>query len=231
MAGGDWLVRYPGTLLLITHDRDFLDGVATSIVHVDAQKLKTYTGNYSQFERERVLQLAMQQATYAMQQWQIAHLQSFVDAFVRGNQSEAGTKPNQGARTDGADAAAHVDSPFEFSFSGGGRDEAARQARGRYMAATSPPIIKISTGRSSAIASAPWSQQRAQVDAEGDCRRARAARGQATDHAGAAHRLFRPARGGSARRGRIAAVASRANRPFGARAGHAQFPRRFRLSR
>ena len=42
----DWLVRYPGTLLLITHDRDFLDGVATSIIHVDAQKLKTYTGNY-----------------------------------------------------------------------------------------------------------------------------------------------------------------------------------------
>src|SRR5207248_4120985 len=60
----DWLGRYPGTLLLITHDRDFLDAVVTTIIHVDRQKLKTYTGNYSQFERERALQLGLQQATY-----------------------------------------------------------------------------------------------------------------------------------------------------------------------
>src|SRR5213083_3137097 len=48
----DWLVRYPGTLLLITHDRDFLDAVVTSIVHLDGRQLRVYTGNYSQFERE-----------------------------------------------------------------------------------------------------------------------------------------------------------------------------------
>ena len=60
----DWLARYPGTLLLITHDRDFLDGVVDGIVHFDARKLKFYTGNYSQFERERAQQLALQQATY-----------------------------------------------------------------------------------------------------------------------------------------------------------------------
>jgi ATP-binding cassette subfamily F protein 3 len=49
----DWLARYPGTLLLVTHDRDFLDAVVTMIAHIDQLKIKTYTGNYSQFERER----------------------------------------------------------------------------------------------------------------------------------------------------------------------------------
>jgi ATP-binding cassette, subfamily F, member 3 len=113
----DWLVRYPGTLLLITHDRDFLDGVATSIVHVDGQKLKTYTGNYSQFERERALQLALQQATYAKQQRQIAHLQSFVDRFrakaTKAKQAQSRIKALERMERI---AAAHVDSPFEFSF-------------------------------------------------------------------------------------------------------------------
>ena len=113
----DWLVRYPGTLLLITHDRDFLDGVATSIVHVDAQNLKTYTGNYSQFERERALQLALQQATYAKQQRQIAHLQSFVDRFrakaTKAKQAQSRIKALERMERI---AAAHVDSPFEFSF-------------------------------------------------------------------------------------------------------------------
>ena len=113
----DWLVRYPGTLLLVTHDRDFLDGVATSIVHVDAQKLKTYTGNYSQFERERAMQLALQQATYAKQQRQIAHLQSFVDRFrakaTKAKQAQSRIKAIERMERI---AAAHVDSPFEFSF-------------------------------------------------------------------------------------------------------------------
>ena len=113
----DWLVRYPGTLVLITHDRDFLDGVATSIVHVDAQKLKTYTGNYSQFERERALQLALQQATYAKQQRQIAHLQSFVDRFrakaTKAKQAQSRIKALERMERI---AAAHVDSPFEFTF-------------------------------------------------------------------------------------------------------------------
>lgn len=113
----DWLVRYPGTLILITHDRDFLDGVATSIIHVDAQKLKTYTGNYSQFERERALQLALQQATYAKQQRQIAHLQSFVDRFrakaTKAKQVQSRIKALERMERI---AAAHVDSPFEFAF-------------------------------------------------------------------------------------------------------------------
>ncbi|MCL4762434.1 MAG: ATP-binding cassette domain-containing protein, partial [Burkholderiales bacterium] len=77
----DWLTRYPGTLLLITHDRDFLDGVAQVIVHFDQRRLRTYAGNYSAFERERTMALAQQQAAYEKQQRQIAHLQAFVDRF------------------------------------------------------------------------------------------------------------------------------------------------------
>ncbi len=113
----DWLIRYPGTLILITHDRDFLDRVATTIVHVDARKLRTYTGNYSQFERERALQLALQQATYAKQQRQIAHLQAFVDRFrakaTKAKQAQSRIKALERMERI---AAAHVDSPFEFAF-------------------------------------------------------------------------------------------------------------------
>jgi ATP-binding cassette subfamily F protein 3 len=113
----DWLARFPGTLLLVTHDRDFLDGVADTIVHFDAKKLRTYTGNYTQFERERALQLATQQSAYAKQQRQIAHLQSFVDRFrakaTKAKQVQSRIKALERMERI---AAAHVDSPFEFSF-------------------------------------------------------------------------------------------------------------------
>jgi len=113
----DWLARYPGTLLLITHDRDFLDGVVDGIVHFDARKLKTYTGNYSQFERERAQQLALQQATYLKQQRQIAHLQAFVDRFrakaTKAKQAQSRIKALERMERI---AAAHADSPFEFAF-------------------------------------------------------------------------------------------------------------------
>ena len=113
----DWLGRYPGTLLLITHDRDFLDGVVNGIVHVDQQKLKAYGGNYSQFERERAQQLALQQASFAKQQRQIAHLQSFVDRFrakaTKAKQAQSRIKALERMERI---AAAHVDSPFEFTF-------------------------------------------------------------------------------------------------------------------
>ena len=75
----DWLASYPGTLLLITHDRDFLDAVVKSIIHVDKQKLNEYTGNYSAFETARAMQFSLQASAYAKQQKQIAHLQSFVE--------------------------------------------------------------------------------------------------------------------------------------------------------
>jgi len=113
----DWLVRYPGTLLLVTHDRDFLDGVVTTIAHVEGLKIKTYTGNYSQFEQERAMQLALQQATYVKQQRQIAHLQAFVDRFrakaTKAKQAQSRIKALERMERI---AAAHVDSPFEFAF-------------------------------------------------------------------------------------------------------------------
>jgi len=113
----DWLGRYPGTLLLITHDRDFLDGVVDGIVHVANRRLTTYTGNYAQFERERAAQLALQQASYAKQQRQIAHLQSFVDRFrakaTKAKQAQSRIKALERMELI---AAAHVDSPFEFAF-------------------------------------------------------------------------------------------------------------------
>lgn len=113
----DWLQRYPGTLLLITHDRDFLDSVALSIVHFDAQKLKLYGGNYSQFERERALQLSVQRAAFDKQQKQIAHLQLFVDRF-RAKASKAKQAQSRLRTLEKMEviAAAHVDSPFEFAF-------------------------------------------------------------------------------------------------------------------
>ena len=113
----DWLGKYPGTLLLITHDRDFLDGVVGSIVHFEGRRLVSYTGNYAQFERERAQQLALQQATYQKQQRQIAHLQSFVDRFrakaTKAKQAQSRIKAIERMELI---AAAHVDSPFEFAF-------------------------------------------------------------------------------------------------------------------
>ena len=77
----DWLRRYPGTLIVISHDRDFLDGVANVIVHIEARKLRRYGGNYSQFEVQRAANLALTQAAIEKQARERAHLQAFIDRF------------------------------------------------------------------------------------------------------------------------------------------------------
>ncbi len=77
----DWLKRYPGTLLIISHDRDFLDQVVNVIVHIDDRKLKRYGGHYSSFERQRVAQLELAAGMVEKQQRARAHLQSFIDRF------------------------------------------------------------------------------------------------------------------------------------------------------
>jgi ATP-binding cassette subfamily F protein 3 len=77
----DWLKRYAGTLIIISHDRDFLDEIVNVIVHIDERKLKRYSGNYSAFERQRAAHLVLAQAAYEKQQRTRAHLQSFVDRF------------------------------------------------------------------------------------------------------------------------------------------------------
>lgn len=113
----EWLVEYPGTLLLISHDRDFLDGITDCIAHLENQRITLYTGNYSSFEARRAEQLAQLQSAYERQQREIKHIQSFIDRFrakaTKARQAQSRIKAL--ARME-VIAMAHVDSPFEFSF-------------------------------------------------------------------------------------------------------------------
>ena len=77
----DWLKRYAGTLLIISHDRDFLDEVVNVIVHIDERKLKRYSGNYSSFENQRAAQMILAQGVMEKQNRKRAHLESFVNRF------------------------------------------------------------------------------------------------------------------------------------------------------
>jgi ATP-binding cassette subfamily F protein 3 len=112
-----WLRSYAGILLLISHDRDFLDGLCTHIAHIEHQSIKTYTGNYSQFEAVRAEQLALQQAMHVKQQREIKHIQSFVDRFrykaTKAKQAQSRLKMLERMTQI---AAAHVDSQFHFQF-------------------------------------------------------------------------------------------------------------------
>ncbi|MDI6936917.1 ATP-binding cassette domain-containing protein, partial [Serratia sp. Se-PFBMAAmG] len=76
-----WLKSYEGTLILISHDRDFLDPVVDKIIHIEQQTMFEYTGNYSSFERQRVAKLAQQQALFQSQQEKVQHLQKYIDRF------------------------------------------------------------------------------------------------------------------------------------------------------
>jgi len=112
-----WLKSYSGILLLISHDRDFLDGLCTHIAHIENQTLKTYTGNYSQFEAVRSEQLALQQVMYTKQQKEIKHMQSFVERFrykaTKAKQAQSRLKMLERMVQI---APAHVDSHFHFKF-------------------------------------------------------------------------------------------------------------------
>ena len=112
-----WLRAYEGILLLISHDRDFLDGLCTHIAHIEHLAIKTYTGNYSQFEAVRAEQLALQQSMYVKQQREIKHIQSFVDRFrykaTKARQAQSRLKMLERMTQI---APAHVDSQFHFQF-------------------------------------------------------------------------------------------------------------------
>ncbi|MDB5936028.1 MAG: transporter [Massilia sp.] len=77
----DWLKKYAGTLIIISHDRDFLDEIVNVVVHIDERKLKRYSGNYSSFERQRAAQMILAAGAMAKQERQRAHLESFVNRF------------------------------------------------------------------------------------------------------------------------------------------------------
>lgn len=113
----DWLTRYPGTLLLISHDRDFLDTVTSHIAEVASGKITLYTGGYSDYERARAERLAREAALYSAQQKQIAHLENFIRRFkakaTKARQAQSRVKALE--RLERV-ACAQIDSPFSFEF-------------------------------------------------------------------------------------------------------------------
>jgi ATP-binding cassette subfamily F protein 3 len=113
----DWLSSYPGTLLVISHDREFLDAVTSHTLHLEGTRATLYTGNYSQFERIRAEQMALQAATHAKQQRQVAHLQSFINRFKAkaSKATQAQSRMKQLERMQLV-APAHADSEFSFEF-------------------------------------------------------------------------------------------------------------------
>ncbi len=112
-----WLSNYRGTLLLISHDRDFLDPIIDRVLHIEQQKLFDYTGNYSSFEIQRATKLAQQNAAYQQQQQKIAHLQKFIDRFkakaTKAKQAQSRVKALEKMELI---APAYADSPFSFEF-------------------------------------------------------------------------------------------------------------------
>ncbi len=112
-----WLKRYPGILLLISHDRDFLDMVCTRIAHIENRQIRLYPGNYSQFEKQRSEQLAQRHSMYQRQQKEIKHIQAYVDRFrykaSKARQAQSRLKMLERMTLI---APAHVDSPFHFHF-------------------------------------------------------------------------------------------------------------------
>jgi ATP-binding cassette subfamily F protein 3 len=113
----DWLCKYPGTLILISHDRDFLDAITDHIIHIENNRAEIYTGNYSDFERMRCEKLAQQQSAFEKQQREIVHIQSFIDRFkakaTKAKQAQSRIKALERMEII---TQAHVDSPFDFSF-------------------------------------------------------------------------------------------------------------------
>ena len=112
-----WLQSYPGTLVLISHDRDFLDNVVNQVIHVEQQTTFVYSGNYSAFERSRSEKLSLQQVMHEKQQKEKAHMQDFVDRFrykaSKAKQAQSRLKALEKLEEIGP---AHVDSQFSFKF-------------------------------------------------------------------------------------------------------------------
>jgi ATP-binding cassette subfamily F protein 3 len=113
----EWLRSYPGLLIVIAHDREFLDRVVTRIVSIEGGSIETYTGNYSEFEAQRADRLAQQQVAFERQQREVKHILDFVARFkakaTKARQAQSRLKMLERMERI---APAHVDSPFEFTF-------------------------------------------------------------------------------------------------------------------
>jgi len=112
-----WLRQYPGTLVMVSHDRDFIDATCQRILHIEHQQLNAYSGNYSDFELQRAERLANQQATFEKQQRRVGEINDFVRRFrykaTKAKQAQSRLKELERMELV---APAHIDSPFDFSF-------------------------------------------------------------------------------------------------------------------
>ena len=112
-----FLQKYRGTLLLISHDRDFIDSVVDGIVHLHQQAIQLYSGNYADFERRRAERLAQQQSLFEQQQAQIAHIESFIERFkAKASKAKQAQSRVKALERMERIAPAHVDSQFHFEF-------------------------------------------------------------------------------------------------------------------
>jgi ATP-binding cassette subfamily F protein 3 len=114
----EWLTAYPGTLLMISHDREFLDSIIDRVLHIENRTIRAYAGNYSQFEQKRAEELALKSVLHARQVKRIAEITAFVNRFrasaTKSRQAQSRLKMLQRMERI---VPAHVDSPFEFEFS------------------------------------------------------------------------------------------------------------------
>ena len=112
----EWIKRYRGALILISHDRDFLDECVDSIIYLHHKKIELFTGNYSQFERLKAAKLAEQESNYNKQQREVAHIQKFISRFkakaTKAKQAQSRIKALERMELI---APAHIDSPFSFT--------------------------------------------------------------------------------------------------------------------
>ncbi|MBR9727716.1 ABC transporter ATP-binding protein [Shewanella intestini] len=112
-----WIKSYPGTLILISHDRDFIDGIVDEIVHVENQLLNYYKGNYTSFERIRAERMAQQQVAYERQQKERAHMQSFVDRFrYKASKAKQAQSRLKALEKMAELMPSHAQSPFQMAF-------------------------------------------------------------------------------------------------------------------
>jgi len=112
-----WLHQYQGTLILISHDRDFIDSIVDKIIHIEQNKLFEYTGNYTSFERQRAEKLMQQQSSYEKQQAQMQHMQSYIDRFrYKANKAKQAQSRIKALEKMENLLPAHVDNQFSFSF-------------------------------------------------------------------------------------------------------------------
>ena len=112
-----WLTDFPGTLIMISHDREFLDSIIGRVLHIENRGIRAYSGNYSQFEQKRAEELALQQTLQTKQIRRVAEISAFVERFrakaSKSRQAQSRLKMLQRMERI---VPAHVDSPFEFTF-------------------------------------------------------------------------------------------------------------------